>query len=169
MAKNTHSQEVQTGTSDSYTEAELADPAPPIVIQRAVLGATGNGVDNSSVTTDGTDSPQSSKSDSESGETLSKGPQSPAQTTESHSAGGATENSTVDLTGGHGPVTEPLQSDEDDEDEEEDIPPYEEWNVEDLREECRTRKLIVSGNKTDLVKRLEANDLENQEDEDDNH
>lgn len=40
MAKNTHAQEVATGTSDSYTDNELADPNPPqpIVITRPILG-----------------------------------------------------------------------------------------------------------------------------------
>lgn len=39
MAKSTKAQQASTGTSDSYTEAELADPTPPIQITRAMLGA----------------------------------------------------------------------------------------------------------------------------------
>lgn len=38
MAKNTHSQEVLTGTSDSFTNHEITDPNPPYQIQRAMLG-----------------------------------------------------------------------------------------------------------------------------------
>lgn len=38
MAKATHAQEVSTGTSDSYTPEELADPRPPVRIQRAMIG-----------------------------------------------------------------------------------------------------------------------------------
>ena len=38
MAKNTHSQEVLTGTSDSFTDNEIDDPSPPYQIQRAMLG-----------------------------------------------------------------------------------------------------------------------------------
>jgi hypothetical protein len=40
MAKNTHAQEVATGTSDSYDEHELSDPELPqhVVITRPILG-----------------------------------------------------------------------------------------------------------------------------------
>lgn len=38
MAKSTRAQEASTGSSDSYTAAELNDPSPPFRIQRAMLG-----------------------------------------------------------------------------------------------------------------------------------
>jgi hypothetical protein len=39
-------------------------------------------------------------------------------------------------------------------------PPYEDWLADDLREELERRGLPKSGNKAELVARLEANDAE---------
>lgn len=78
MAKATRSQEVLTGTSDSYTEHELTDPNPPVVVTRAVLGgellSVGN---NSEVSTE----KQSTISDEE-----NQFLQSPAPTTDNPSS-----------------------------------------------------------------------------------
>jgi len=53
------------------------------------------------------------------------------------------------------PESEPEGDDGDD-----DVPPYGEWTVVDLSDECESRGLKKSGNKDELVARLEANDAE---------
>lgn len=40
----------------------------------------------------------------------------------------------------------------------EEIPPYNEWKVDDLRNECGNRELKKSGNKDELIARLDADD-----------
>jgi hypothetical protein len=159
MAKNTHSQEVLTGTSDSYTDHELNDPNIPI--NRPTLGE----VDNPSAPIQEEDGIRSSQS-LRNGETPSDSETvsrpSPAQTMESPSSTTAVANSSADSMGGLGQEAGQNQSGD------EEIPPYDQWTVESLREECRTRGLIVSGNKSDLVNRLEADDDESEsEDSDD--
>ena len=162
MAKNTHSQEILTGTSDSYTVEEASDPNPPVVIQRAMLGDVDKeekAGDEELVATveGGTDSSALSESGQKSSGLQSPSRRKPAPTTESLSE--APEkgiSSTAPLTDGNGQVAELPPSDEDDE-----IPPYEDWTAEELRDECRTRNLIVGGTKPELIKRLEANDEEN--------
>lgn len=42
--------------------------------------------------------------------------------------------------------------------EEDDLPPYEQWNNDDLRAELVTRRLSVDGKKADMVARLEEDD-----------
>lgn len=154
MAKNTHSQEILTGTSDSYSDHESDDPnSPNIRINRPMLGE----VDKPLAHQDGTDSSQLSESDSKSSASTTVDPHSPAPTTENPSSATDTADSIVDSTDGVGQEAEQNQSDE-----EEEIPPYEEWSVEHLRDECRQRGLIVSGNKSDLVTRLETDDIENE-------
>lgn len=41
---------------------------------------------------------------------------------------------------------------------EEEVPPYSEWKVDDLREECGNRSLKKGGTKPELIERLEADD-----------
>lgn len=43
------------------------------------------------------------------------------------------------------------------------VPPYNEWNVPELREECGNRELKKSGNKDELVARLEESDAADDE------
>lgn len=97
MAKSTHGQEVSTGTSDSFTEHELADPNPPVVVQRAMLGGEPKSV--------GTDSSQSSGDEPQSSNTTNPSPQEPAQTTENPSDQTATVDSDVHSTDGVGQAT----------------------------------------------------------------
>lgn len=52
-------------------------------------------------------------------------------------------------------VTEPSDSSEDADD---DVPPYEEWTADALRDECDARGLAKSGSKADLIDRLVADD-----------
>lgn len=94
MAKNTHSQEILTGTPDSYTEHEQTDPN---VTQLEVEGDT-------SLTEDGTDSLESSGSEQTSSGNEKTDPQPPAQTTENPSKGtGTAADSDADTTDGAGP------------------------------------------------------------------
>lgn len=150
MAKSTHSQEVLTGTSDSYTEYELSDVDGPSVIERAhvqITRAELGRVDQSA----GTDSSQSSKNEQQTNK--GQNPQEPAQTTESLSDQSLInqENSIVPTT--DGPTRTMDQGSPE-------IPPYAEWSKEELQEECRQRGLPVSGNKTELINRLDENDAE---------
>lgn len=103
MAKNTHSQEILTGTSDSYNDHELSDPAPPVqlIITRPELGK----VDRPLQPTAGTDSSPSSESDSKPNESENQSHQSLVPTTESHSNQPEGESSTADSTDGVGQRT----------------------------------------------------------------
>lgn len=47
----------------------------------------------------------------------------------------------------------------------EEIPPYSEWSKDELVAELKTRKLSASGNKDELVARLDADDEEEEEPE----
>lgn len=110
MAKSTKAQQVSTGTPDSYTPEELADPTPPIRIQRAMLGAPPK-EDASSV---GTDSSRSSENaNTKSGKENPSLPP-PVQTTENPSGQPEKETgSTVVSTVGDGQTQqESKQSDE---------------------------------------------------------
>jgi hypothetical protein len=78
MAKNTKSQAVQTGTSDSYTEEETLDPTPPVQVTRAILGADPEWV--------GTNSTASSESESNESESAKQPRRKPAQTTDNPSS-----------------------------------------------------------------------------------
>jgi hypothetical protein len=92
MAKSTKSQEVSTGTSDSYTDDELNDPAAVrrIVSQRPQLGEVdrnkGDEEATPLVTEDGTDSSPSSGSGSKSSGSETPNVRQHAPTTESHSS-----------------------------------------------------------------------------------
>lgn len=104
MAKSTKSQEIQTGTSDSYTADELQDAAA-ILRSRPVLGGELKSVGTSSV--------QSSRSDATSSDKPNPSLQAPAQTTENPSSQPETAaNSGADLTDGLGPAEERSPSDE---------------------------------------------------------
>lgn len=118
MARSTKAQQVSTGTPDSYTPEELADPVPPIRITRAMLGVVPEEVKPSV----GTDSSPSSESETTKSGNENPNPLAPAQMTENHSGQqGKETDSTAALTGGVGQTeTEPPLSDEDDEDEFED-------------------------------------------------
>lgn len=108
MAKNTHAQEVSTGTSDSYTEEELSDPAPPVVIQRAMLGELKEG-DSGLV---GMDSSELSEKEQQPSEHSKTSPRELAQTTENPSDQTETDpgDSIARTTGGAGPKTVRRQS-----------------------------------------------------------
>lgn len=96
MAKATHSQEIITGTPESFTDHELSDPNPPVTITRAVLGGELQSV--------GTDSSEPSNVETQSDKSENPDPQSPAQTTENPSgqSGKEESDSTAHTTGGSG-------------------------------------------------------------------
>jgi SAP domain-containing protein len=56
-------------------------------------------------------------------------------------------------------TAQPGKSDSD----EDDVPEYSEWKVEDLRAELKARDLSSAGTKADLIARLEADDAEESE------
>jgi len=103
MAKSTHSQEILTGTPDSYTEHETTDPDP--VIRREMLGG------DPSSTAVGMGSLESSENEKKPNDSETPDLQSPAQLTESPSKGTEIqEHSTVDMTVGGGQKTTPRRS-----------------------------------------------------------
>lgn len=118
MAKNTKAQQVSTGTPDSYTPAELADPAPPIQITRAMLGVVPEEVNKSSV---GTHSSLSSESETMKDDKQNQFLPPHAPTMENLSGQPEKEtDSTADLTAGGGRAQmEPPPSDDDEDDEDE--------------------------------------------------
>lgn len=115
MAKNTISQEILTGTPDSYTRHEGQSFAD-IIRNRPIIGE----VDKPSPVKDGGDFSQSSESDSKSSETTNPDLQPPAPTTDSPSKVEGEEFSTVDSTDGNGPEMPPQPSDEEEERDEDD-------------------------------------------------
>lgn len=112
MAKGTKAQEVSTGTSDSYTLEELADPTPPIRIQRAMLGVVPEF--REAEPSVGTHSSQSSESENTKSDSVSQSRQAPAQMTESLSGQPESETDSIAAsTAGVGQThKEPLPSDE---------------------------------------------------------
>lgn len=125
MAKSTKAQQVSTGTPDSYTPEELADPTPPIRVTRAMLGVVPEEV-KASV---GTDSSQSSKSESmrSDKENPSRLPHAPTMENPSGQPERETD-STADLTAGDGqagleenPYDESLEGFDDDEEESDEL------------------------------------------------
>jgi hypothetical protein len=128
MAKNTHAQEISTGTPDSYTEEELQDPQPVIVtrpmlgeVDRAAITApyepvpsdqddTKKEAEKSPAMEDGGDSIPSSQSESSAGSKPNQSPPQPAPMTENLSSPTPTETSDVDSTDGDGQRTEPPRS-----------------------------------------------------------
>lgn len=103
MAKSTHSQEILTGTSDSYTEHELTETDP--VVRREMLGGDPKSQEI------GTPSLESSESEQRSSEQETHNPPSPVQTTESPSKDTATqEDSTVIMTATSGQKGTPPRS-----------------------------------------------------------
>lgn len=104
MAKSTKSQEITTGTPDSYTSAELADPAA-VLRARPMLGGE--------LKLAGTSSAQSLPSAETSSDKPNPSLQAPAQTTESLSSQPETAaNSGADSTDGLGQEAELSPSDE---------------------------------------------------------
>jgi hypothetical protein len=74
-------------------------------------------------------------------------------------ATGRESNAPVEIT--HGSNPEPVSGDGARRSEEdEDVPPYEEWTVSDLRAELVSRGLDPQGNKTNLISRLQDDDRE---------
>lgn len=145
MAKSTHSQEILTGTSESFTEAEQADL---VVISRYQMGGAPSAGNSSSQSSEREQSEEDSQRDSL---------RDPAPTTESPSSP-TTEDSSVPSTDGDGQTTE-TESVEDEE-----IPPYEEWDYRDLQAECRERSLSAGGKHEELVFRLMEFDEEHPSD-----
>lgn len=152
MAKST------VGGGPSFSDAELVDPDPPVVMKkhpptvaRFQVGTLSEvGGESSSV---GSSSEPSSTEDPNSNELPTQIPLEHAHTTESPS--GRSEKgqaSGARSTGGNGPEMEKESTEE--------FPPYEEWLLADLQDECRNRGLTVSGRKDDLVARLEQYDGE---------
>jgi len=135
---------ITAGGGPSFNDHELNDPDPPLVIRRFMLGD-----DDVSL---GDNSPPSGQSESWSNAGATADSQSPARTTENPSDNPPTEaaNFTAPMTGGDGPETEQPSSDE--------VPPYEEWTVAELKDECHKRGLPVSGTKAELADRLYDND-----------
>jgi hypothetical protein len=84
MAKSTKA------SGDTYTEEELADPTPPLVIHRAMLGG-----EPSPETEDGTGSSPSSESERTSSAPKPQPPRNPAPTTENRSNPQGTAGSSV--------------------------------------------------------------------------
>lgn len=105
MARSTHAQEVATGTSDSYSEHELSDPTPPdaVRITRAMIGELKEREVKPSV---GTDSSQSSGSESSLNESSTQSPPELVLTMENPSLQSPmVEDSTVSTTAGAGRKT----------------------------------------------------------------
>lgn len=118
MAKGTKAQEVSTGTPDSYTPDELADPTPPIRIQRAMLGVVPEEV-TSSV---GTHSSPSSENENSKSDNENPSPPPPVPTTENPSSqpGSVTDSDAALMVGsGQTPVEPPPFDEEDDEEDDE--------------------------------------------------
>lgn len=105
MAKNTHSQEVLTGTADSFTNHEISDVHPPYQVQRAMLGVLIKREGDEELV--GTDSSEHSWNEPPSSALSKANLQGPAQTTESLSSqtDQDQEASSVRLTGGAGQGT----------------------------------------------------------------
>lgn len=128
----------------TFTPEELSDQDPParVRIKRAELGV----VDQWQM--DGTDSSAQSNKSGRSDKKVSGQGHPPALTTENPSLSMGTDSSAL-TTDGNGPET---VTDEDE------VPPYIQWNKDELKEECRKRELPVSGTIADLVERLEEYD-----------
>lgn len=128
----------------SFNDDEIADPDPPVAVRRFMLGDDALSAGDNSMPS-GQSEPTSSAGEN-------PDPLSPAPTMGNPSEnllpgeGSFTAPSTV----GDGLETEQTSSDE--------VPPYEEWLVADLKEELRNRELSTSGTKDELVKRLYADD-----------
>ena len=142
MAKITHG-------GPSYNEHELNDPDPPLEIKRFQLGD-----DDVSL---GDNSPPSGRKEYRQNDGETAGRLWPAQTTENPSGKLQEEgtSSTARSTDGNGQSNAAAPSDE--------VPPYEEWKVPELKEECRVRGLPVSGTHDELVNRLYDHDVQEAE------
>ena len=118
MAKNTHAQEAATGTSDSYTDEESADPTPPlqVTITRPELGTVDKPAEPkeeapSPTTEGGGVSTRSSQSESNVSDKPNQSPQQPAPTMENPSSPIPRADSDANSTDGDGPKTEQPPSD----------------------------------------------------------
>jgi hypothetical protein len=139
MAKSTRAQ------GATFTSDELADPTPPPVVQRSMLGG-----DPSSV---GTHSSELSSNAPQSNESETPNRPELVPTMESLSNQTDTEDSTVGSTDGDGQT--------------ETVLPYDEWDYRELQAECKERGLSAGGSAEDLIFRLEEFDATNDGDEDD--
>lgn len=155
----------------SFTPEELADPTPPPRVERFMIGLDTQErlaeineekrrKREEAQSSAGNSSSQSGKSDETDMLNPAEVHQPPAHTTESPSFQEPNpELSDADLTAGSTPETE-TESDEDEE-----IPPYTEWTIAELKAELGKRELPLSGKHADLVARLEADDEEASEDD----
>lgn len=167
MAKSTRN------SGASFTDEELSDPVPPQtvmdhlpsnqdrsvgpVVHRAMIGNLIEGGDQSSV---GSNSSQSSEDGTSSKKLPSQTPQEGAPDAENPSnPSGWAPGDVADSTDGSIQETE-TEFDEDDVDDEEeyDVPPYEEWDYRDLQAECKERGLPATGSSEELVRRLVESD-----------
>lgn len=142
MAKNTNA------AGDSYTERELADPVPPVVITRATLAGEKAWTEKA-----GTDSSEFSKKAGDSQTNKPTGHPSNAPTMESPSSQPLTESDSALTTTSGGPEGEVLVQ--------EDVEPYDQWSYSDLQAECKARGLTATGKSDDLIARLEQWDEDN--------
>lgn len=142
MAKSTRHSGV------SFTDHELSDEQPPVVIRRAMLGG-----DPRLVPADGNFSQESSARQQQENETQTANPPQPAPDAENPSDQGGDQDkgSSASSTLGSGQTTDQESSE------------YSEWTYKDLQAECKARDLNASGKAEDLIARLEEHDAQSAE------
>lgn len=145
---------VTKGAGPSFTEEELNDPAPPVVIRRAMLGSD-------PLSVDGTPSEESSEKPRTPSPEQGQNPQSPAHVVVNPSEQEETSQTQVQQDsassmGGNGQTTE-----------QESPEPYEGWTYAQLQAECKDRGLPASGKTEELLARLIESDEPPPEDADD--
>lgn len=146
MAKSTRHSGV------SFTDHELSDEQPPVVIRRAMLGGDPRLVE------DGNSSQEFSERQQQESEMQTANPQLPAPVAEnpSEQGQGPDKGSSVSSTTGNGQTTGQESND------------YAEWSYKDLQTECKARELNASGKAEDLIVRLQEHDeAQSQSEEDD--
>lgn len=126
-----------TRQGDSYTERELADPVPPVVITRAGLRGEKGWTE-----TAGTASSESSKRTDDSETSQPTNPPSNVPPTANPSQPEQTESGDAPLI-----TTSGLEQEE--------VEPYTEWPYAELQAECKARDLKAGGSTEDLIARLE--------------
>lgn len=141
----------------TFTPEELSDEDGPRVIRirRAELGV----VDQCRTETDGLDSSASSMPTQKN---VDNGKQQDLKPVNAENPSSKTEPDSAALSTDDGGLTTDQESPEGIEHlvEDDEIPPYSEWTVTELQDECVSRDLPKSGNKKELVARLEAHDEE---------
>lgn len=129
----------------SFTPDELADPHPPVVIRRAMLGGEPSSV--------GTHSLESSENEQQSSGQEMLDLREPVQTTENPSPPTEGADSVVDSTDGDGQTEMPK--------------PFDEMSKDELKELCREYNLPVSGTNAELIERLENFESQMEDDDED--